>query len=247
MPAKAGIQGMPGHMPPRFSLTFFIQLRVDFPYIASMRLRKTKYLLPAIIILLILLRFYLSEKPSDIADDQLRVIRVIDGDTVDLTGGRTVRLLGIDCPEKGEPFADSAGAFLTRLALGKAVSLKYSKRTKDNYDRLLAYLYTDSVWLNRELLRQGLAGLYLFEDNLPDTAIVTQLLAAQNEAMDHHRGIWSLSQIKEDFYSAKKGGLRFHRPSCNTARRFPLENTERFATREEALRKGLSPCRNCRP
>lgn len=212
-----------------------------------MRLRKTKYLLPALIILLLLFRFYLHQKPAEISDSQTRIIRVIDGDTVDLTDGRTVRLLGIDCPEKGEPFADSAGAFLTRLALGKTVSLKYSKRKKDNYDRLLAYLYTDSIWLNRELLRQGLAGLYLFEDNLPDREIVAQLLAAQYEAMDHKRGIWSLSHIKEDFYLAKKGGLRFHRPSCDMARKFRPEDIDRFATRDEALRLGLSPCRNCRP
>ena len=212
-----------------------------------MRLRKTKYLLPAIIILLILLRFYLGEKPAEIANGQTRVIRVIDGDTVDLTGGRTVRLLGIDCPEKGEPFADSAGAFLTRLALGKTVSLKYSKRKKDNYDRLLAYLYTDSIWLNRELLCQGLAGLYLFEDNLPDKEIVAQLLAAQAEAMDHHRGIWTIPHQKEDFYLSKKGGLRFHRPSCDEVRKFRPGEIIRFAAREEALRQGLSPCRNCHP
>jgi micrococcal nuclease len=212
-----------------------------------MRLRKTKYLLPALIILLLLFRFYLRQKPAEIPDTQTRIIRVIDGDTVDLTGGKTVRLLGIDCPEKGEPFADSAGAFLSRLALGKVVSLKYSKRKKDNYDRLLAYLYVDSLWLNREILRQGLAGIYLFEDNLPDREIVAQLLAAQTEAMNHHRGIWSIPHKVEDFYLSKKGSLRFHRPSCDMARKFRPGDVVRFATREEALRLGLSPCRNCRP
>jgi len=89
------------------------------------------------------------------------VVEVVDGDTlqVRLVGGRleTVRLIGIDTPERGECFAAEATGAARRLALGKRVTLKGdpTQATRDRYRRLLAY-----VWLpgGRDLGFQLIAG-----------------------------------------------------------------------------------------
>ena len=207
-----------------------------------------KYLLIPVLILLILLFRYVSQiGPDRVPDDRFRVVGIIDGDTIELTGGDRLRLLAIDCPEKGEPFYDSAKAFLTGLILGQNIGINYSHRHRDGYGRLLGYVYLDSLSASREILRLGLAHLYLFEDNLSDKAQIDQMLAAQNEAIAAGRGIWSVKHRPEPYYLARKGSFRFHRPGCRSLRNSPPEELIRFESRLDPFRQGYSPCRNCKP
>jgi len=89
----------------------------------------------------------------------LVVERVIDGDTVKING-TSVRLLGINCPEKGEEFSSEATEFLEGWVLGKGVQLKYGKDKIDRYGRTLAYIFYGDTNVNLEIVRNGFANYY---------------------------------------------------------------------------------------
>ncbi len=212
-----------------------------------MNIFRKRYLIPLFIILLLLIRFVAEIDYDRAPHDRFRVTRIIDGDTVELIGGDRLRLLGIDCPERGEPFYDSAAAYLAQLALNKISQIGFSHRRRDGYGRLLGYMTVDSFFLNEMMVRSGLAHVYLFEDNLNDRDKIERLLAAQNDAIDNGRGIWSVERQPEPYYIARKNGLRFHRPGCASVKELLPGEYIKFDSRLDAFRKGLSPCRNCRP
>lgn len=87
---------------------------------------------------------------------------VIDGDTVEvLQAGKAcrVRLAGIDCPEKGQPFGMKAKQFTSDLAFDKEV--RVLDQGKDRYGRTVGeVILPDGRSLNRELVRAGLAWWY---------------------------------------------------------------------------------------
>jgi endonuclease YncB( thermonuclease family) len=73
----------------------------------------------------------------------LTVTEVIDGDTVDLSSGERVRIIGIDTPERGDCGFDQATAHLSSLVAGKTVTLMPGARDDvDRYGRLLRYVVT---------------------------------------------------------------------------------------------------------
>jgi endonuclease YncB( thermonuclease family) len=86
-----------------------------------------------------------------------RVVHVVDGDTLDVTGDRRVRLVGIDTPEVGECGYERATALLTRLTLGERVNLARSGEDRDKYGRLLRYVDVAGVDAGLVLLRRGVA------------------------------------------------------------------------------------------
>lgn len=87
----------------------------------------------------------------------LVVTHVVDGDTVDLDNGETVRLVGIDTPERGECGYDEARAALVHLVEGRRVTLGASGEDRDRYDRLLRYVDVGKVDAGLRLIREGLA------------------------------------------------------------------------------------------
>lgn len=180
------------------------------------------------------------------------VAQVQDGDTLTLTDGRRVRLLGIDAPElekEGQPaefLAHKAKKVLTDLTRGHRVRLEYDQLRYDRFQRLLAYVFLeDGTFVNRELVAQGLARVY---SQPPNTARQGELLAAQREALEAGRGIWreALKQ-DEDFYLANRKTLRFHRPHCHLAREIAPANRLRIESKKDAYLQGFSPCRTCKP
>jgi micrococcal nuclease len=213
--------------------------------------------LPAIIIISILSIFATTisaksihtENKSQSAAKQISdidtVLRVIDGDTFVMTQGRHLRLLCLDTPEKGEPYADKASTFADSLLLYKAVKIETARTAEDKYGRTLAYLFLGSKLYNEILLRAGLARIYFFEKN---QRYAKELLSAQNDARRAKRGIWSLpAPSSEPYYIAAGGSFRFHRPLCRDIKDINLKKARRYKTRDGALDIGLSPCRECKP
>lgn len=201
----------------------------------------------ALILFLISFRF-VSELGIDKGPESRFIVRdIIDGDTFELDGGDRLRLTGIDCPERGDPFYDSAVILASDLVFNKSINIEFSRRRRDGYGRLLGYVYLDTLFVNRELVRNGLAHIYLFKDNVKDDAHIQILLAAQNEAMDNRRGIWSREYFPESNYVSSRTSFRFHRPHCRSVKDLTPDRCIKFDTREDAFRAGLSPCRNCRP
>lgn len=85
------------------------------------------------------------------------VARVIDGDTLELGDGRTVRLVGIDAPEREECGYDQASAALADLVLRQRVRLAASDEDTDQYGRLLRYVDVGTTDAGLRLLERGLA------------------------------------------------------------------------------------------
>jgi len=88
------------------------------------------------------------------------VERVIDGDTIVIENETSVRLLGINSPEKGEPYYNEAKDFLEELVFNKTIKLEFGKEKYDKYHRILAYISVDEKNVNLELVKEGFANFY---------------------------------------------------------------------------------------
>ena len=127
------------------------------------------------------------------ARDTFRCTKVIDGDTIIISNGRKVRLIGVDTPELHHPlkpvqyFAREASEFTRSMVEGKSVRLKYDCRRRDRYGRLLAYVYLeDGTFLNAEIIKQG----YGFAYTRYPFRYLDAFRQYQREAREHERGLW---------------------------------------------------------
>jgi len=91
--------------------------------------------------------------------EQVHVDRIIDGDTIE-SNKTSIRLLGINTPERGEFYYEEAKEFLEQEILNKTVNLKYGKERYDKYQRVLAYVFLDNTNINLKLIENGLANTY---------------------------------------------------------------------------------------
>ena len=116
--------------------------------------------------------------------------RVVDGDTIVIEGGERVRYIGMDTPELegAEPGAEAATEANRELVEGREVRIVLDVEHRDQYGRLLAYVYADGVFVNAELLRRGLAQLVTYPPNVRHEA---QFRGLQREARQAGRGLWA--------------------------------------------------------
>ncbi len=91
--------------------------------------------------------------------EQVHVDRIIDGDTIE-SNKTSIRLLGINTPERGELYYEEAKEFLENLVLNKTVNLKYGKEHYDKYQRVLAYVFLDNQNINLKIIENGFANIY---------------------------------------------------------------------------------------
>jgi micrococcal nuclease len=128
------------------------------------------------------------------------VVRVIDGETVELDDGSELRLIGALAPRAIDVGAE-AGAWapevttrdgLQALVLGKSVELAFGAEREDRYGRLQAHAYliegAQRRWVQGQMLAQGLARAYASASNRVCTG---ELLAAEQSAREMGRGLWS--------------------------------------------------------
>ena len=125
--------------------------------------------------------------------DEYEVMAVVDGDTIKIRYGGTVesvRLIGIDTPEKDECFNHEATYKIKQLVEGKYVKIEFdnSQGERDRYDRLLLYIWEDGILVNDVMIREGYAFEYTY--NLP-YKYMEQFKQAQTEALENSKGLWS--------------------------------------------------------
>src|SRR2546422_452931 len=98
------------------------------------------------------------------ADFSGRVVGVSDGDTIKvLHNGKAekIRLHGIDCPEKGQPYGAKAKQFTSEMVFGREVVIRDYGLDNNRFKRTLGEIVLpDGRVVNEELLRAGLAWWY---------------------------------------------------------------------------------------
>ncbi|EOA2953834.1 TPA: thermonuclease family protein [Yersinia enterocolitica] len=123
------------------------------------------------------------------AEIQGKVIRVLDGDTIDVLQDKKpvrVRLLNIDAPEKKQAYGSWSTNQLKDLVAGQPVTVTYTQ--KDRYGRVLGRVVTtNGTEANRYMVQSGAAWVY--ERYNTDNA----LPALQREAQEQKRGLWAES------------------------------------------------------
>lgn len=92
-------------------------------------------------------------------ENEIFVSRIIDGDTIVGNNG-SIRLLGINTPERGEEYYAEAKEFLEAEIFNRTVQLKFGKEREDLYGRTLAYIFLDGKNVNIKIVENGFANYY---------------------------------------------------------------------------------------
>jgi len=119
-----------------------------------------------------------------------RVVRVKDGDTfVAVWGGKaySCRLLNVDAPELGQDYGTASRDSVSKVILGKLVSLDSTK--KDLYGRILINVRLGNIRLDSLMVRKGWAWHYINYSHDPALALAMQL------AIYDGLGLWSCGAI----------------------------------------------------
>ena len=133
---------------------------------------------------------------------QVAVRQVVDGDTVRLTDGRSIRLIGINAPEIGrkgrvsEPYAEAARRRLQALikASDGKVGLVRGVQAKDKYGRTLAHLYgRNGDNLEAVLLSEGLGYRVAVA---PNVRLASCQHGAEQVARKARAGLWARSPVQ---------------------------------------------------
>jgi endonuclease YncB( thermonuclease family) len=113
-----------------------------------------------------------------------KVVSVVDGNTLEVISAEEetyrIVLVGIDCPEKGQPYAEEAKAFLEASILKKSIDVKLLG--KDRWGNYLGEIITE-VEVSAELVKRGLA--WCHEKNAPES-----LKALEQQAREQRIGLW---------------------------------------------------------
>lgn len=116
---------------------------------------------------------------------------VLDGDTIRLEAGETVRLLLVDTPETYgdvECWGDEAKHATRELLLGQTVRLEYDVECRDHYDRLLAYVWRDDLDANAYLVESGHACVLQVKPNGAER--VEEMRSLERAARLMQSGLW---------------------------------------------------------
>lgn len=133
------------------------------------------------------------------SESAVLVRRVVDGDTIELETGQTVRYIGVDTPETKDPrrgvqcFGKEAAVRNRELVEGKKVRLEKDVSETDKYGRLLRYVYVQAsgsaeILVNDLLVKEGFAQASSYP---PDIAKQSLFDASENEARNANRGLWN--------------------------------------------------------
>ena len=134
-----------------------------------------------------------NEKNSSSNLIKYKVIRVIDGDTVELKNGERLRYNDIDTPETVHPskpvecYGPQASAKNKDLVEGEIILVELGDPEKDRYGRLLGYVYIDDLFVNAELVRGGYAEVNSYGN--PGSKL-SNLLDIEKNAKKSKQGLW---------------------------------------------------------
>jgi endonuclease YncB( thermonuclease family) len=130
--------------------------------------------------------------PAFAASFQARVVSIADGDTITVLDADKrrikIRLYGIDCPEKGQPFGTRARQATADAVMGKDVGIR--PVDTDRYGRTVALVSAPGrEMLNGWLVRTGMAWVYMQHCKRAD--ICGRLRELEREARESKSGLWA--------------------------------------------------------
>jgi len=137
---------------------------------------------------------------GDAVEANAVVVKVVDGDTIDVEVGDTrtrVRMIGFDTPESVDPrrpvecFGKEASRHLASLApVGTRVRLERDAEQHDRYGRTLAYVYraSDGLFLNERMVADGYAHVLSIP---PNVTYADRFVDAERAARDRGAGLWT--------------------------------------------------------
>ena len=134
------------------------------------------------------------------------VARVVDGDTLNCTDRRRIRLLLIDAPEMTQGlFGSVAKRTLEDFAPpGTRLTLEFDVQRRDPYDRVLAYLtLADGRMVNEELLRAGVAVVTVYPPNVRHVDRFRRAAAAAREAGVGLRAVSAFECLPADYRAGR--------------------------------------------
>ena len=183
---------------------------------------------------------------------KVKVIRVIDGDTVVLNNGIHLRYAGINALELHtpdgipQPFAVEATKLNEKLTLGKVLILKLVPTKWDRYGRWVGELYyPNGTSVSEELIKSGYVLVCYYRDS---KFLFKKYLPLQRQVLKAGKGIFALAKFidtlrKGVYYIGNKRSRRFHFMSCPEARK--VKRKVIFHSITEALYQGYCPARGC--
>lgn len=145
-------------------------------------MKKTVLFLSLLLILLIIL-------PCHSFAWSGKVVGVADGDTITVLRDKEqvrIRLYGVDCPERYQPFSKKAKQFTSEMVFGKVVEVE--PVDIDRYNRLVALVTVFKRLANEELINAGFAWVYT---RYCDRPICERWKVLEYGAREARRGLWA--------------------------------------------------------
>lgn len=137
------------------------------------------------------------------------VIRVIDGDTVQLAVGdakKRVRLLGIDAPEIKQEYGVESKAYLNKLVGSKNVQMECTG--SDRYKRAICKIVLKDADINLRMVESGMAWHYKQYSSNQSVSDRLKYSQAEESAKTARVGLWRQEKAVApwDFRKAKRAG-----------------------------------------
>ena len=137
--------------------------------------------------------FQLTQKETN-----YKVRRIVDGDTVKIQyegKSTSVQLIGVNAPETvhpdkpAEPYGEEATDFLRELLIDESVYVRFEEHERDQYDRLIRYVYrtSDDMFINLEIIREGYGRVDTRHQPFKHEEL---FMAYQSRAKDIQKGLW---------------------------------------------------------
>lgn len=145
---------------------------------------------PVLIFVIVLFVLQIFVKNLESQDINAKVLRVIDGDTIEFLNQQEdkaykLRLFGIDAPESKQSYGKESKEYLENLIAKQDIRIQI--KSKDKYQRLVGIIFLGEKDINKELVRAGFAHSY------DDFSL--RYLSSENYAKKNKLGLWQQENV----------------------------------------------------
>ena len=138
--------------------------------------------------------------PYSFADFNAKVVKIIDGVTIDVLYGNNqklrIRLLGIDAPELKQYFGYESSFYLNKILNGKSVAIisspdKNKPYTLGYYKRVIGKVVLNTRDINLEMIKKGMAWHFKKYKKSQPIDERQSYNKAESESRKKYIGLWS--------------------------------------------------------